>query len=81
MCALDFTFNIPSAWSLPENFPSISILLQIISPRTAAVGPITIFPSEVKFPVNIPSNLKSALVMISPVMIVPSTILFVLPNK
>jgi len=79
--AFDFIFNISDTCILPSNFPSISAFLQIISPITLPAGPITIFPFDWKFPVNSPSNLKSACDTIVPLIIVPSTILFVLPSK
>jgi uncharacterized membrane protein YphA (DoxX/SURF4 family) len=65
----------------PSNFPSTSAFLQTISPLTLPAGPITIFPSDLKFPTKSPSSRKSAWDKILPLITVPSTILLVFPSK
>jgi hypothetical protein len=59
---------------LPSTVPETSEFLQITSPFTFPVGPITIFPFVLRLPVSEPSILISPVDLISPVISVPRLI-------
>src|SRR5664280_872574 len=61
----------------PSMLPDTSEFLQIISPFTFPVGPITTFPFVDKLPERVPSILISPVDFISPVISVPLLIRFI----